>query len=114
MFPLFLVSSFPTDRNSLSLPQTVLKDLTFDIPAGKVVALCGRSGAGKSTVASLILRLYDPSSGKGIVIRMKDSRVKLINCFVFFLSFFAVVQCCWTAGICGTLTHNGSGASCLF
>jgi ATP-binding cassette, subfamily B, bacterial MsbA len=40
-----------------------IKDLTLQIEAGKTYALVGASGAGKSTILSLILRLYDPKSG---------------------------------------------------
>jgi ATP-binding cassette, subfamily B, bacterial MsbA len=40
-----------------------VKDLTLRIEAGKSYALVGASGAGKSTILSLILRLYDPTSG---------------------------------------------------
>lgn len=42
----------------------VLKDFTLDIPAGKTVALVGRSGGGKSTIINLLLRFYDPKQGK--------------------------------------------------
>jgi ABC-type multidrug transport system fused ATPase/permease subunit len=42
----------------------VLDQLNLTIPAGKMVALVGGSGVGKSTVASLLTRLYDPQSGK--------------------------------------------------
>jgi len=41
----------------------VLRDVSLDIPIGKVVALVGPSGAGKSTFASLIPRFYDPREG---------------------------------------------------
>jgi ABC-type multidrug transport system fused ATPase/permease subunit len=41
----------------------VLKGLDFEIRAGGSVALVGQSGVGKSTVAALLLRLYDPTSG---------------------------------------------------
>ena len=44
--------------------QTVLKDFSLTMPAGKMVALCGSSGAGKSTVVSLLERFYDVDSGK--------------------------------------------------
>ncbi|MFP6581997.1 MAG: ABC transporter ATP-binding protein [Candidatus Hydrogenedentota bacterium] len=41
----------------------VLKDLTFEVKKGEMVALVGFSGAGKSTVAKLLPRFYDPDSG---------------------------------------------------
>ncbi|WP_280482732.1 ABC transporter ATP-binding protein [Nocardia cyriacigeorgica] len=41
----------------------VLPELTLDIPAGQVVALVGPTGAGKSTLAKLLTRFYDPSGG---------------------------------------------------
>ncbi|XNZ00431.1 ABC transporter ATP-binding protein [Micrococcus luteus] len=43
--------------------QEVLHGLDVDVPAGSTVALVGSSGAGKSTIASLVTRLYDVSSG---------------------------------------------------
>ena len=43
--------------------NTVLDDVSFRIPAGGVCAIVGPSGVGKSTVADLILRFYDPQSG---------------------------------------------------
>ena len=41
----------------------VLKDVTFQIEPGQVAALVGPTGAGKSTIISLIPRFYDPTSG---------------------------------------------------
>lgn len=41
----------------------VLHGISFTVPAGSTVALVGSSGAGKSTIASLVPRLYDPTSG---------------------------------------------------
>lgn len=43
--------------------QPVLSDVSFRAKPGQRIALVGGSGAGKSTIASLILRLYDPTSG---------------------------------------------------
>ena len=43
--------------------KTVLSDTSFHVAAGEKVALVGASGAGKSTIANLILRLYDPATG---------------------------------------------------
>ncbi|MFI2647107.1 ABC transporter ATP-binding protein [Micromonospora fulviviridis] len=46
------------------LPGTeVLGEVTFTVPAGKTVALVGPTGAGKSTIASLAVRLVDPRTG---------------------------------------------------
>src|SRR3954467_1529853 len=53
--------------------RPILKGLTFDVPAGKTVAIVGPSGAGKSTISRLLFRLYDVSSGK-IVIDGQDIR----------------------------------------
>jgi ATP-binding cassette, subfamily B, bacterial len=42
----------------------VLPDLDLDIPAGQTVALVGETGAGKTTIARLLGRFYDPRSGR--------------------------------------------------
>jgi ATP-binding cassette subfamily C protein CydCD len=44
--------------------RPVLKNMTLDVPAGRTVALVGRSGAGKTTAAHLLLRFWDPQSGR--------------------------------------------------
>ena len=43
--------------------EEVLRGLDLEIPAGKTVALVGPTGAGKTTVADLVLRFHDPESG---------------------------------------------------
>jgi ATP-binding cassette, subfamily B, bacterial len=47
--------------------KMILKNASFRIPAGKRVALVGSSGAGKSTIANLILRLYDAVEGRVLI-----------------------------------------------
>jgi len=42
----------------------VLHDLDLDVPAGTTVALVGHTGAGKSTIAKLLARFYDPRAGR--------------------------------------------------
>jgi ATP-binding cassette subfamily B protein len=53
--------------------QTVLHRLTFRARAGQTVALVGSSGAGKSTMANLLMRFYDPTAG-AVVIDGQDIR----------------------------------------
>lgn len=57
---------------------TVLKDVSFKVEAGQTVALVGSSGSGKTTIASLILRFYDPVSGS-IVINGVDTKTMSIT-----------------------------------
>jgi ATP-binding cassette subfamily B protein len=42
----------------------VLKDVSFVVPAGSTMALVGHTGAGKTTIISLLLRFYDPTRGR--------------------------------------------------
>jgi ATP-binding cassette subfamily B protein len=44
--------------------EPVLHDVTFSIQPGEMVALVGPSGAGKTTITSLVARLYDPTAGQ--------------------------------------------------
>jgi len=44
-------------------PKQVLKDMDFFIPAGKMTAIVGRSGNGKTTLLNLLIRAYDPTDG---------------------------------------------------
>lgn len=44
--------------------RTILKDVSFTVPPGKMVAIVGTTGSGKSTVARLLFRYYDIDSGR--------------------------------------------------
>ncbi len=57
--------------------NTVIHDVTLDIPAGSTVALVGQSGSGKSTMADLIPRFYDVDKGSITIdgIDVRDLRV---------------------------------------
>ncbi len=44
--------------------KPVLEDLSFQVPAGKITALVGPSGVGKTTICHLAMRLLDPDSGR--------------------------------------------------
>jgi ABC-type multidrug transport system fused ATPase/permease subunit len=59
--------SLDGDRDGVGAPprkaRAVLSDVSLDVPAGTTVALVGATGSGKTSLVSLISRLYDPSSG---------------------------------------------------
>ena len=64
---------FDDVRFSYDPERPILKGLSFEVPAGKTVAIVGPSGAGKSTISRLLFRLYDVSSG-AITIDGQDIR----------------------------------------
>src|SRR4051794_17648438 len=64
---------FDDVRFSYDPERQILKGISFEVPAGKTVAIVGPSGAGKSTISRLLFRLYDVSGGK-ILIDGQDIR----------------------------------------
>jgi ABC-type multidrug transport system fused ATPase/permease subunit len=48
-------------------PELALEDISLHVPPGETVALVGATGAGKSTLAKLVARFYDPTEGRVLV-----------------------------------------------
>lgn len=47
--------------------RQILRDVSFEVPAGKMVAIVGPSGAGKSTISRILFRFYNVSSGRVLI-----------------------------------------------
>ena len=56
--------------------RTVIKDISFEVPNGKKVAIVGPTGAGKSTISRLLFRFYDPTNGS---IYINDENINSIS-----------------------------------
>ena len=77
--PLTLEGKVEFRNVSFKYPDTgiqALDDVSFTLAAGKTLAVIGRTGSGKTTIASLIGRLYDVSSGK---ILIDDKPIESLN-----------------------------------
>jgi ATP-binding cassette, subfamily B, bacterial len=53
--------------------ETVIRDMTWSLPAGKTLGILGRTGSGKTTMTRLLFRLYDPQEG---TIRLSGADVR--------------------------------------
>ncbi|MEM7405557.1 MAG: ABC transporter ATP-binding protein [Pseudomonadota bacterium] len=76
--------SYKARETSQADTDRVLRDISFELPQGSMLALVGPSGSGKSTVASLLCKLYRPISGQILVdgieldsIRLSDWRDRI-------------------------------------
>jgi ATP-binding cassette subfamily B protein len=72
------------NKVSFTYPETdreILKHITFEIEAGESVALLGTTGSGKSSLAQLMARFYDPSSGDILLdgVSLKDWDIKQVR-----------------------------------
>jgi ATP-binding cassette subfamily B protein len=90
------------DRVSFRYPGTerwVLRDVSFRIPAGSVLALVGENGAGKTTLVKLLCRMYEPTEGRILVdgvelgqIEVEAWRARLSAAFQDFARFEFTAQ----------------------
>jgi ATP-binding cassette, subfamily B, bacterial len=65
-----LVNGIEFDNVNFTYPGTdhvVLRDVSLSIPAGATVAIVGENGAGKTTLVKLLMKLYEPTSGRILV-----------------------------------------------
>ncbi len=58
---------FENVRFAYEPERRILKGISFDVPAGKTVAVVGPSGAGKSTISRLLFRFYDLAGGRILI-----------------------------------------------
>ena len=59
-----------------SIKERAIKNINLEIEGGKITALVGQSGAGKSTIINLIPRFYDPQKG---IIKIDNQNIKMVN-----------------------------------
>jgi ATP-binding cassette subfamily B protein len=77
--PLWIKGNIKFENLSFTYPDTgiqALKDVSFEIDKGELLAIIGRTGSGKSTIANLIMRMYDVDKG---VIKIDNQNIQHIN-----------------------------------
>lgn len=72
-----VVERADVELRDASGPHTILRDVSFDLGPGRVVAVVGPTGSGKTTLVGLLARLYDPVAGRvlldGVDLRALDA-----------------------------------------
>lgn len=72
--------------------QPIINNLNLDIPAGAMVGIVGPTGAGKSTLINLLMRFYQPSSGR---IFLDNQDIAQLSSSVFYQEMGLVLQDTW-------------------
>ena len=88
----------------------VLEDMDFDVEAGSRVALVGLSGAGKTTVTSLIARLYDPQRGR-VLIDGRDIRDFTLKSLRDSITFVPQEPMLFRASVAENIGYGKAGAT---
>lgn len=90
--------------------RDVLRGTSFDVEAGSRIALVGVSGAGKTTVTSLIARLYDPRSGR-VLIDGRDVREFTLKSLRDGITFVPQEPLLFRATVAENIGYGKAGAS---
>lgn len=90
--------------------KSLLKDITFILPAGRHACLIAPSGFGKTTLASLIMRLYEPKSGQ-VLIDGKDIRSYSIDSLRSQISVVLQDTLLFAATVSENIVYGAIGAS---
>jgi ATP-binding cassette, subfamily B, bacterial len=88
----------------------ILRGIDFDVEAGSRVALVGLSGAGKTTVTSLIARLYDPQEGR-VLIDGQDIRDFTLKSLRDSITFVPQEPLLFRATVVENIAYGKSGAT---
>jgi len=88
----------------------VLQDLDFSVTAGQQIALVGASGSGKSTIISLLLRLFDPQSGR-VLIDDRDIRDFTVHSLRSQISVALQDPCIFAASVRDNIAYGFAEAS---
>ncbi len=92
------------------LSTPILKDVSFSVKAGEVVALVGETGAGKTTIVNLLTRFYDAQSGEILIDNTpinKLKRTELRKCFSVVLQD----TCLFTGTIMDNIRYSQNDAT---
>lgn len=98
--------SFRDVRFSYDSDRPILKGISFDVPAGKTVAIVGPSGAGKSTISRILFRFYDIASGSVTIDGRTSARSPRPACAAP-SAWFPRTRCCSTTP-CSTTSATGA------